>query len=69
MKEIDDTPVTKTETEPTLDQWIAAHLEQIEKIRSLKHRIRVLEEDLARFMAQRVAEMHPDDVNQDPEWY
>lgn len=69
MKEIDDTPVTKTETEPTFEQWMAALLEQNEKIRSLKHRIRDLEEDLARFLAQRVAEMHPDDVDQDPEWY
>ena len=69
MKEIDDTPVSESENEPTYEQWMAALLEQNEKIRSLKHRIRDLEEDLARFLAQRVAEMHPDDVDQDPEWY
>jgi len=69
MKEIDDTPVPESENEPTYEQWMAALLEQNEKIRSLKHRIRDLEEDLARFLAQRVAEMHPDDVDQDPEWY
>ena len=58
MKEVDDTPVTESESELTLDVWF-------EVMDRLEARIEALELRLANLEARKP----PQDTNPDPEWY
>ena len=65
MKEIDDTPVTESESVAVdmliLETWFALWLEEIR----LEERLADLEKRVANLEARKP----PQDINPDPEWY
>ena len=65
MKEVDDTPVTESESVAVdmliLETWFALWLEEIR----LEERLADLEKRVANLEARKP----PQDINPDPEWY